>query len=94
MGGSKKPLLALYLKGLYILIKELRCSPSQDSSLLFLLVHSSIHNLVIEKSHALDQVLGTEAEREEIDKIPSSLKLSSTTKVKTCSCVWGLNVSM
>lgn len=59
------------------------------------LFHSSfIHNLLIEKSCALDEVLGTEVEKEEIDKIPSSLKLSSTTKAKPHNCVWGLHVSM
>lgn len=38
--------------------------------------------------------LTTEVEKEETDKIPSSLKLSSTTKAKTHNCVLGLNVSM
>lgn len=78
-------------RGDFVAVKS---SSSQDSSLLFLLAPSFIQNLSIEKVCVLDQGLTTEVEKEETDKIPSSLKLSSTTKAKTHSCVLGLNVSM
>ena len=71
-----------------------KSSSSQDSSLLFLLAHSFIQNLFIEKVCVLDQGLTTEVEKDETDKIPSSLKLSLPTKAKIHSCVLGLNVPM
>lgn len=67
----------------------MKSSPSQNSSLLFLLVHSFTQSPFIEKLYAPGQMLRTELEKEEIDKIPSSLKFGSTTNAKTHSCVWG-----
>lgn len=67
--------------------------PSQDSFVPFLLVHSFIQNLFIEK---LCPRLGTEtkAEKEKIDTVPSLLKLRPTTKARAHSCVWGINVPL